>query len=214
MIYDIMRNIFSIKRWIFHEFEFSNLKMNWDNPYSIIFEKYNEKDYLALGKALRCIDLKQESFTFVELKNRIEKGDILYVAKENTKIVGFIWVATGFIDVPFFHATIPLKKEEVVFYNSYVLKNYRGRRILNKLKTYVISDLIQKGYEKQLGYIWFKNKSSLKAKKHFKARDIGALTIYTILTLELRFHNIQKYEIILHEGPFRKWKEIFKKNKP
>jgi L-amino acid N-acyltransferase YncA len=210
---EIMPYIFSKNKYVFVEFDFKNLRMDWENPYSIIFEKYDEKDYKLLDDTLKSIETIERPFTMDEVNHRLETGHMLFIAKKNNKIIGFFWVATNYIEVPYFHASMHLNKEEAVDYNSYMVEEYRGKRINSALKAYAFENLKQKGYKRVFGYIKTTNKSSLRANELVGFRTIGRITAIIIMTLEFRYHSLSTDKIVFHGGPLRLWKGLFRKVK-
>lgn len=205
--------IFSKREHVFIEFDLKDLKMDWENPYAIVFDQYSDKDFKNLDETLRSIGVKEQPFTIDEVETRLDNGHLLFIAKKNDKIIGFFWVATNYIEVPYFHACIYLNNEETVDYNSYIVNEYRGKNINTGLKTFAFNVLKQKGYRKVFGYIHATNQSSLIANKKLGFRTIGRIKRIIIMTLEFRYKNFSTARIVFHGGPLRLWKGLFRKAK-
>jgi GNAT superfamily N-acetyltransferase len=187
--------------------------MSWKNPYAIIIDRYNNEDYQRLDNFLLNIEENERPFTINEVEKRLNIGHILFIAKKNDKIVGCFWVATNYIEVPFFHASIYLSKEEIVDYNSFVVKEHRGKRINSGLKEHAFHSLKRQGYKKAIGYIKTTNKSSLRANEHFGYHKIGEVKDLIFMTLEFRRHNISRPQVFFNGGVLRLWKGLYKKIK-
>jgi GNAT superfamily N-acetyltransferase len=206
-----MSYIYSKSEYVFIEFDLQDLRGDWKNPYAITLSRYNEKDLEILDETLKQIEKQERPFDISEVKHRLTIGHILFIAKKDDKIIGFFWLGTNYIEVPYFHATIHLTAEELIDYNSFILKEYRGRRINSVLKAYAFQNLKKNGYKRVYGYINDKNRGSLRANEYFGFRTIGKITDIIILTLEFRYHNLSTDKIIFHGGVFRLWKGLYRK---
>lgn len=195
------------------EFDMKDLKMDWENPYGIIFDKYSDEDFKPLDEALNSIGKKWKPFTINEVKGRLDAGHMLFVAKKNGKIIGFFWVAMNYFEYLTFHASIHLNKDEVYGYNDYMVEAYRGKNINKGLQMFGYNFLKQKGYNRVFVYIQTTNHSSLRAAEKFGFRIIGKTTIIRIMTLEFRYHNFSTEKIVFNGGPFRLWKRLFQEVK-
>ena len=209
----ILRLIYSKDIYFFIEFDMNNLKTDWENQNSIIFDLYSNKDFDLLDNTLHSIVEKELPFTMEEVARRLDIGHMLFIAKKNGKIIGFFWVAINYIEIPFFHASMHLSKEDAVDYNSFIVEENRGKNINSGLKAYAFHNLKQKGYTRVFGYIKTTNKSSIRANKHFGFRTIGQIRTKIMLTLEFRYTDLPKDMIVFHGGILRLWKGLIKKVK-
>lgn len=213
MKFDLMGCVYSKSVYNFIEFDLKDLKTDWENQHSIIFDIYNNKDFDLLNDTLKSIEEKERPFTIDDVEKRLDIGHKLFIAKKNEKIIGFFWVAINYIEIPFFHASMYLSKEDVVDYNSYIVEEQRGKNINSGLKAYAFHDFKQKGYTRVFGLIKTTNKSSIRANKHFGFRTIGQIRTKIILTLEFRCTDLPKDMIVFHGGILRLWKGLFRKVK-
>lgn len=213
MKFKLTRYIYLKDVYCFVEFDLKDFKMDWENPYSIIFDKYSDKDFKPLDDALNSIEEKHRPFRIDEVAKRLDAGQLLFIAKKNGKIIGFFWVATNYTEVLYFHASIDLNKDEAYDYNSFIAEEYRGKNINKGLKTYAFDALKQKCCNRVFGYIKTTNKSSLRANEKFGYRTIGKTTLIRIMTLEFRYHNFSTEKIVFYGGPLRLWKVLFRKVK-
>ena len=194
------------------ELDLKNLKMDWKNPH-IIFDVYSNQDYSLLDNTLRSIEKKLRPFKMDDVEKRLNTGHMLFIAKQNGKIIGFFWVATRCVKVPDFHAIINLNEQEAYDYNNYIVEEFRGKNINMNLKKYAFDILKQQGYNKIFNYIHTLNKSSLRANEKIGYRTIGKTTLIRIMTLEHRYHNFSTKKIIFQGGVLRLWKTLFSKSK-
>jgi len=99
------------------------------------------------------------------IEQRFKKGDICYVAKLSSRLVGFgWWVLTEGAPIPYFNY-LRLKKEEAYGYDFFVIKAFRGRGIMPQLIEVAAKELARKGYHKLLAGTFLSNQSSLRALK-------------------------------------------------
>lgn len=213
MKFELMGYVYSTSVYDFIEFDLKDLKTDWENTYAIIFKRYNNEDFSLLDNTLHSIEEKERPFTMNDVSSRLDNGHMLFIAKKDNKIIGFFWVAMNYIEIPFFHASMYLGKENAVDYNSYIVVKHRGKNINAGLKAYAFYDLKQQGYTRVFGYIKTTNKSSIKANKHFGFRTIGQIRTKIILTLEFRYADLPKDMIVFHGGILRLWKGLFRKVK-
>jgi GNAT superfamily N-acetyltransferase len=214
MIFKLMSYIYHKGVFYITEFDLKDLTMDWENPYGITFEKYNDKDFKLLEDTLRAIGEKSKLFTIDTVDKRLNAGHMLFIAKSKGRIIGLYWVATNYIDNLKFPSSIHLNKDKAYTYNSYIVEEYRGKNINKGLKIFAFDILKQKGYKKVFAFIQNTNQSSLRANEKFGSRIIGKTTWIRLMTFEFRYTNFStKKMAFIDGGPFRLWKVLFRKIK-
>lgn len=211
MLSKILSFIYSKNIYNFIELDLKNLKQDYKNINNINFKKYEKVDYRSLVEVIKNIDSEERPFEINELEKRLHDEHMLFIAKKENNIIGFFWVSINKIEIPFFHATLYLNKDEAVDYNSYIDTKYRGKRINKGLKIFAFKYLKEIGYKKVFGYIKNNNISSIKANEYLGYRKIGEIKCIIFMTIGLRSHNLPTKRLIFHGGSLVLWKGLLKK---
>ncbi len=94
---------------------------------------------------------------------RLMKGDECVLALYHDKIVGYVWVMKGYMELSQFkHIEIP--KDKAYIYNNFVLKEFRGKRILNAMDAFVIEKLRKEDKKYLLTTVAQDNQPPIKAR--------------------------------------------------
>ena len=211
MKYRLKPFIFSKGKYVFWEYYLKDLQRGWENPHGVTFERFNEADLQSLEKTLQKMNAKELFFDLDDVKKRLEDGHRFYVAKKDGDIIGFFWIATRFIRVPFFDATIYLNDKECLSLNALIMYDYRGRGIFNRLKAYAFHDLKNEGFQRVIGFYWHRNRASIRMNERFGTHLIGEVKHITLLSLAFRRQTFSSNKIVFHGGPLLYWKRLARK---
>jgi len=207
----LTKYIFSSNEMLFHEFYLDKVK-SWEAPKAITFERFSENEMTLLGEALLEMDFPSE-FTLREANERLQNGYFLYVAKKGGKIIGFRWSGVNRCYIPYFNATIHLRRDETYGFNTYIHPAYRGMGILNALKEHSFRELRQFGYRRDIGGYFSWNRAIRKAHEKFGSQHIGSVKFGYICTIKYVFNSVRTNKIVFHDGPLSLWRTIYKQSK-
>lgn len=111
---------------------------------------------------------------------RLMKGDECVLALYHDKIVGYVWVMKGYMELSRFkHIKIP--KDKAYIYNNFVLKEFRGKRILNAMDTFVIEKLRKEDKKYLLTTVAQDNKPPVKARDRMGFEKKGEILYIKLL---------------------------------
>ena len=145
---------------------------------SIIFELDTEKKYpkvdtglnisfrLATEEDLASMNNELYDYNSIGMKyarNRLKAGDRCILTIHNNKIVAYIWVMRGFIELKQ-DKLLKLPDNKAYTYKGYVLNEYRGKRIHSVMYGYLVNMLKKEGVRYVFSAVDKDNKSALQTK--------------------------------------------------
>lgn len=199
--------IYSKRVYAVSEFDLADYEAVWEDRCGVVVGLYSNDHYHLLEKTIDGITV-HKPFGIEEVEARLKIGHLLFMATRGDAIIGFSWIATNVIEVPYFHATIHLNQDEAITYNVYVVEEYRGRRVNESLQGYAFHYLKNRGYRRVLCYIHSDNKSSARSFSRLGFKTIGELVYVILLGFEFRWHNLESAKIVFNGGAFRLWKAL------
>jgi len=111
---------------------------------------------------------------------RLKKGDECVLALYNGKIAGYMWIMKGYMELSQFkHIRVP--KNRAYIYNGFVLKEFRGKRILNAMDTFVIEKLRKEDKKYLVTTVAQDNKSPVKARDRMGFKKVGEIIAFKAL---------------------------------
>ena len=204
-----MKYVFSKHREVFIEFLLGEDK-SWENQHGVIFEEFHPRDLPLLEDALKQRDFVS-SFTIDEAIKQLQGRFLLFVAKQQNRIVGYDWYALDRHYIEFLDAALKLSPKEVYGTFSYFHRDFRGMGLLNGLHAYANFDLKRKGFTRVLGAYSPLNPSAERAFQKFGYRVIGDVTHGYVFTIRYFFNRIPKEKLTFEPDPFALWKRAGRK---
>jgi len=163
----------------------------------------NEQDYQDYAKYY--------GLTKKEIIYRLQRGLRLFILKENSKMVYFLWMEQKNATIKGF--SMPLQLPQDIVYNSgaYTLPDYRGKGIASKVKKEVFHSLKKEGVTKLLAVVMPENTRALRIDKKMGYKEYQTVTYKRYWYI--RHYNVQKYNsrecktfITLFKAPKDLWK--------
>ncbi len=108
------------------------------------------------------------------LEERMKHGDKCLLSIWENKIVGYGWIMKDEMELSKY-THIPLPKKKVYTYKGYVLKEFRGKRVIGINDMEKIRYFIKEKKEYWLTSIERKNTASIKARKRLGFKEIGKI---------------------------------------
>lgn len=127
------------------------------------------------------------TFNINEAKKRIDKGSYFFILKCNENIIGWSWAKVGTVFFDEFQDTINLKEKHAFAYNSFILKEYRGKGLISLLYQEKLNHLKKDGIVKVWALVHKWNKKSLKSFNKMKWTKLGNYTFLRVLFFNLKF---------------------------
>lgn len=120
-------------------------------------------------------------------KERQTKGDKCILAIKKGKIIGYVWIMKNHMELSSSNY-ISILSERVYLYKNFVLKEHRGKRVLNAIDYYLINVLRKEGKKYIVTTIDKGNKPAIKARDRIGFKRIGKI-------IQFRFFGL-KYDYI------------------
>ena len=169
-------SILRITKIIIYELH-SQLPMRKISPkIDLSFRLATLKDILAMNNELYGYDAKAIKYSLDQFK----KGDKCILSLHNNKTVGYIWIMKDYMELSQVnHIRIP--EDRAYIYKCFVLKEFRGKRILNAIDSYAIEELRKTDKKYVITSVAKNNKPSIKAKERMGFKRIGKITQFKFL---------------------------------
>ena len=206
---NLRRYLFSKNRLIFCEFFLDKIK-GWEKPNGIVFERFNTGEMELLDRTLQEMDFKSD-FTLDDAIARFQKGYFFYVAKRQSRIIGYCWWAVKNHHIQYFHGSIKLRPNEIYCLNNYIDKAFRGLGLLNMLKAYAFCDLKNYGYTRDIVGYFSWNKAAKRANEKLGYSFIGSVTYGYVFTIRYLLNTVTTNKISFNRVPLSFWKKLSKK---
>jgi GNAT superfamily N-acetyltransferase len=103
------------------------------------------------------------------LRPRLERGDAVAVATEDTRLAGFAWVAFSDMWAPELELTLLVPPKHIYHYDSLVLPRWRGRGIHGAMIHAAKDFARSQGCEHALSYINAANRQSLRLPQRWRS---------------------------------------------
>jgi ribosomal protein S18 acetylase RimI-like enzyme len=111
---------------------------------------------------------------------RLHQGDRCLLAFYGNEIVAYLWIMNGYMELSQSHH-IPLPVGKTYLYKVFVVKNFRGKKILNAMHSYLFPLLYRENIRYLLTTVNVNNQSAIKAKTRSGFKEIGHIVHYRLL---------------------------------
>ena len=164
----IRKNIVGINKSFVYEIDLNN-------PITIITSKLELSFRLATKKDIDLMDYDNYNYDEKAKKyaqERLKKGDSCILAQSNGRIIGYVWIMYDYLDISKFNF-ISLSKNRASTYNSFVLKEFRGKKVRNSMDEYIFDIFRKTGKRFIVCVIDKDNISSAKTRQRAGYKKIG-----------------------------------------
>lgn len=128
-------------------------------PHDIIIERKNTYNEAIQPAMRKIIDYWDKEMMMDNIRDRFEKGAILWIAKLNADIAGFGWSIRGKMVHPFY---LPLTTHDAVLFDYVTFEEYRGRGLYILLLNYILGKLKLEGVSRAFIFSSAWNTSSIR----------------------------------------------------
>ena len=163
-------NIFRVRRVIIYELALENHEGKILPEIEISFRPARRADIESMSVELFGYNHKATQYSL----ERLDQGDECILAVHNGLIAGYVWIMKDSMELSQFrHIRVP--KDKAYIYNGFVLKEFRGKRILNALDGYVIEKLKREGKKFLIATVAHDNKPPIKAQERIGFKKVGEI---------------------------------------
>lgn len=189
-----LENIFKIKKLIIFELDIENPTKIIPSPITLSFRFGTKKDIDSMDNMYYDYDAKGKKYS----KNQFDKGDNCVLAINNNRIIGYVWIMKNYMELSKYNH-IPISIKRSYIYKGFVLKEFRGKRVLNAIDNYIINILNKEGKKFIVTTVEISNKSSIKARDRLGFKKVGK--IIQIIFFGLKYDYIPKKDLIYLQSP-------------
>lgn len=150
-------------------------------------------------------------FTKREIIDRLQKGNRLFVLKENNKMLYFVWTEQKNAAIGAFRLPLHIPQDMLYLGSEFTSPEHRGKGIASKLKKEIFHYLKNEGVKKLLAVISPDNTTNLRMDKKLGFQEYQ--TINYKRYWHIRYYTVQKYNsdecktfITLFKAPNDIWK--------
>ncbi|MFX0199067.1 MAG: GNAT family N-acetyltransferase [Candidatus Hodarchaeota archaeon] len=126
-------------------------------------------------------------FDISEAKHRLENGFFFIILENDSEILGWSWAAVNRVYFKDFNCFLPIKEKTAFSFNTYVKKQFRGRRLNQLIVHEKLLHLKKAGYDYIWGLIYPWNHSSIKSFTRMNWEIIGKYYFMKFFFMNLRF---------------------------
>jgi hypothetical protein len=187
-------NMFSIQKLIIFEIDLENPKKIIPSLINLSFRVGTKKDIDSMDYTIYDYNEKGKEYS----KNQFDKGDRCILAINNDRIIGYVWIMKNYMELSV-DKHIPISATRSYIYKGFVLKEIRGKRVLNTIDNYIIELLYREGKKFIVTTVADHNKSSIKARERIGFKIIGK--IIQIRFFIIKYDYISKKDLIYLQSP-------------
>jgi L-amino acid N-acyltransferase YncA len=190
----LLINTFFINKLIIFELDIENPKKIIPSPINLSFRICKKKDIDLMDNEFYDYNEKGKKYS----KNQFDKGDRCILAINNDRIIGYVWIMKNHMELSVYNH-IPISTKRSYIYKGFVLKEFRGKRVLNAIDKYIIDLLNEDGKKFIVTTVSIYNKHSIRARERLGFKRVGK--IIQMRFLGLKYDYIPKKELKYLQSP-------------
>lgn len=195
MLWFIKRNIFLIKSMVTVEYDlehFSKEKISYPiviDGMKVVAKRLVEinTEYEERIEMVLCRMDFTPPFNIEEARRRLNKGYYFIILENDSQIIGWDWAAINKVFFDEFYCNIDLQDKESFSFNTYISKEFRGKKLIKILLNEKLFQLKKDGYSKIWGLIYPSNMASRKSFRENGWKEIGYYRFLKLLFMDFRF---------------------------
>lgn len=152
--------IYENKLYILTVKQIADLNFKIKTKFPIQLEIFNCDNFHDVGSLMTLKGWNTEKILF----DRLDRGEVCYLAKYGKSIVGYLWIRLAKNTTIGESEQLRLKENEGYFYDVFVLEEYRGGNIYPALLSYMLEDLRIRGYKRVFALTRVDNFAALRSK--------------------------------------------------
>ena len=181
----IKKNILGVTKVFVYELDLDSTVPKFTSELVLSYKLATKKDIDAMNYENYFYDEKAKKYA----EERLKKGDACVLALNNTNIIGYVWMMYDGLEISK-NNFVSLSKNRASTYNSFILKEFRGKKVRNLMDDYVI-DIFRKAKKRYIVCIIDKdNTSSIKTRERSGYKKIGNINKFRFFGL--RYDYIDK----------------------
>jgi RimJ/RimL family protein N-acetyltransferase len=146
-------------------------------PDNITIEFRRSYDDAVQPDTQKMVHYWNEQHLIDRIKERFEKGAVLWIIKLKGRISGFVWSIRGKMVSPYY---LPLTPHDAVLFDSVIFNEFRGRGLYPLLMNYVFWQLKVEGVHRTFGHSYAWNTVSIHGIEKTYFRRLGQVRRFNI----------------------------------
>ena len=168
--------LFSATNLIVFELDLGRHADEVDCPLELTFRLASAADISGMDYETYDYDEPDKTYCLERLKN----GDRCVLALHHEKCIGYFWIMNGKMELSQFkHIALPENRS--YSYKAWVLKEFRGKRVLNAIDRFIIDMLRKEQKEFLLNTVAVDNMPMIKARERMNFRPVGKVRQFRFL---------------------------------
>ena len=134
------KNIFSVTKVFIYELDLNDSIPKFSSELKLSYRFATKEDIDLMNYENYNYDEKAKKYA----EERLKKGDSCVLALNNSRIIGYVWIIYDNLEISKMNF-ISLSKNRASTYNSFVLKEFRGKKVRNLMDNYIYEMLRKAG---------------------------------------------------------------------
>ena len=176
-------NLFSFEELVMFELNLTDPINEIMSELLITIRLGSKHDINSFSKETYDYDEKGKFYSL----DRMNKGDKCFLAVSQGRIVGYLWLMYGEMELDKNRLHIVLPNEKAFVYKGFVIDEFRGKRILYCIDQEIIKELRREGKTAMLTIVARDNRASIKARERIGFKEIGKIIQIRVCGFEYDF---------------------------
>lgn len=181
----VNKNIFGILKAYVFELDLENPGFQTNCLLKLSYKLASKKDILKLDEELYDYTLEAKNYSI----ERLKQGDRCILAIHKGKIVGYLWTMAESTMELTQSKFMKISENRAYSYKAFVLKEYRGMRVLDEMYPHLIELLKKDGKIYAISSIDNDNKASLKTTRRGGYKMVGSIIHIRFFGLKIDYMN-------------------------
>ena len=156
--------------------DLENFKKTFESSFELSFRFALENDLDTMSNESYGYDQKN----LKKFKGRLKEGDKCLLSVYKDTIIGYIWIMKGQMELTF-SRNIFLPEHRIYIYNGLVLKQFRGKKVLNAMDCFLIDQFKSEHKKILVTTVEAGNESSIIARKRIGFKEVGSIIIFSFV---------------------------------
>jgi len=128
-----------------------------------------------IGELVAFCERNFPTLTPTEIRNRLDSGQVCFVARYNGRIVHASWAAFQVFHMPFLRMRYLLKPDEAYLYDMHTDPEFRNQHVARARVAWTLAYLRDVGYKRAISDVFVENKASQASADPLGFRTFGLL---------------------------------------
>lgn len=190
----IALNLFRIRRVIIYELDLATSVKEILPQVEVSFRLAEITDIESMDEENYNYNRKAKKYS----AERFMQGDECILAVYNGRIVGYIWIMEGYMELSQYNY-IKIPRNWAYVYSVFVIKEFRGKRIIHAMNGCIIQKLGRKNVKIIITTVAKDNKPAAKAKERIGFKRVSEIIIFKLLGFQYAYISKRNLNCLMRE---------------